>query len=291
MSKENFRPYWLLIFFSLFLWGCDQKPAPEMQTGRFSVESHDGNTIFYEVAGKGDPALVFVHCWTCNGTFWDDQFETFARQHRVVRLDLVGHGESGKQREKYTMQAFGADVAAVVNALKLDKVVLIGHSMGGPVSVEAEKQLGDRVIGIIGVDTFFTGFPYPITDEEIAAFIQPFKDDFVKTGEGMIGQMLPPEPSPALVERIKSVVLKADQRMAVSAIHEIFDWNRTIGPASLQALGERLKNINGEPMGESIEKHASVTIIPGTGHFVQMEKPAEFNRALMKMVSEFKTSN
>jgi pimeloyl-ACP methyl ester carboxylesterase len=77
---------------------------------------------------------VFVHCWACDRTYWREQVDVFAADHQVVTLDLAGHGESGAGRETWTVKGLAGDVQAVVEALDLERVILIGHSMGGPVS-------------------------------------------------------------------------------------------------------------------------------------------------------------
>lgn len=59
------------------------------------VRSADGLPVRYEVLGDGTPALVFVHGWSCDRRYWDGQVGYFADRHRVVAIDLAGHGESG----------------------------------------------------------------------------------------------------------------------------------------------------------------------------------------------------
>lgn len=110
------------------------------------VESVDNTSIKYTIKGSGDITIVFVHCWTCNRTFWNSQIDYFSQQYQTIALDLAGHGESNSGREKYTIKAFGQDVVSVVDKVGAKKVILVGHSMGGPVSIEAAKILGDRVI-------------------------------------------------------------------------------------------------------------------------------------------------
>ena len=118
------------------------------------VQSADGVPIHYDVQGNGPPALLFVHGWCCDHHVWDGQVDHFAPHYTVVRPDLAGHGASGRDRAHWTMEAFGGDVAAVVEQLGLDQVVLIGHSMGGAVIVEAARRLPDAVIGLVGADTW-----------------------------------------------------------------------------------------------------------------------------------------
>ena len=117
------------------------------------VSSKDGTPISYEVYGSGEPTLVFVHGWSCDGRYWQAQVPHFSKDHRVVVIDLAGHGHSGMGRSKYTMKDFGEDVRAVVEAVGSRDVILIGHSMGGTAAAEAARLMPDRVIGIIGIDT------------------------------------------------------------------------------------------------------------------------------------------
>lgn len=285
MTWKQTRPFALpLLLLILAIGGCATKPGADRHIAR----SADGLPIHYEVAGQGETTLLFVHCWTCNRGFWDAQFYAFADRYRVVRLDLAGHGESGHGRAHNTMARFGADVAAVADDLGLRRIVLVGHSMGGPVSVEAAKLLGERVIGVVGVDTFHTGFPYPSEDAAIAAFAKPFEQDFDAAATGMVRSMFPPGTDPSLVERVVRVIAAADRAMAIEALYDIFDWTRREVPQALDALGPRLRNINGDPVGGGGKAlHDSVVLVPGSGHFVQLEKPAEFNRILADLVAGF----
>src|SRR4051812_30350528 len=95
-----------------------------------TVLSSDGVRIAYESAGRGDTALVFVHGWACDRTYWAAQMPEFSKTYRVVAIDLAGYGESGRNRTDVSFQAFGQDVAAVIDALKLRNVIVVGHSAG-----------------------------------------------------------------------------------------------------------------------------------------------------------------
>ncbi len=194
MKSTNYNKWMacLAMMVILTLAGCAATVQDYKRPIRATAESADGSLIVYGVRGQGEPTIVFVHCWTCNHTFWDAQVDYFSQHHQVIWLDLAGHGESGSHRQRYTMQAFGQDVAAVVKQVGARKVILVGHSMGGPVVVEAAKQLGDRVVGIVGVDTFYTPFEYPASQEAIAAFVKPFETDFHGTSDKMLHPMFTP---------------------------------------------------------------------------------------------------
>ncbi len=71
-----------------------------------AVTSADGVRVAYEVRGTGTPALVFIHGWSCDRSYWAGQLETFSREFQVVAIDLAGHGESGFGRQPWTIGAF-----------------------------------------------------------------------------------------------------------------------------------------------------------------------------------------
>jgi pimeloyl-ACP methyl ester carboxylesterase len=185
------------------------------------------------------------------------------------------------------MAAFGADVAAVVNAVGAEKVVLVGHSMGGPVSVEAANLLGDKVIGIVGVDTFYTPFVYPNTEEKIEEFVKPFKGDFAGTSEKLVRSMFIQDVDPAVVETWVQEFSGANQQMGVSAMYDIFRWNAKNVPGTLDKYEKKLRNINAAPRGDEIPMHKSVVLVNNVGHFVAQVRPYRFNNVLDRIIAEF----
>lgn len=280
--------YFSLVLSALLLTGCETLFGPAMDGTVRTVKSADEVQISYAVSGKGDTALVFVHCWTCDHSFWDQQVSHFTADNTVVWIDLAGHGLSGHGRKNYTMEAFGGDVASVVKHLNLKKVVLIDHSMGGPVSVEAEKQLGNRVIGVVGVDTFFTPFKFPKDKKGIRKFVKPFEDNYKQTSENMIRSMFPAGTDKTLIEHTVKIMTSANKNMGVSAMHNLFNWSAKHNPAVLNALGKKLRNINADPQGTNKPLHDSVVLVNGVGHFIPQENPAKFNQVLGNVVKRFK---
>src|SRR6187401_2757685 len=117
-----------------------------------TVSSADGAAIRYDSDGTGTPELVLVHCWSCDRHVWDGVAPRFSKSYRVVTLDLAGHGESGRKRKEWTIEAYAEDVKAVVEGLGIKRAILIGHSMGALVALEAAKRLPGRVVGIVPVD-------------------------------------------------------------------------------------------------------------------------------------------
>ena len=188
--------------------------------GRFAT-SPDGVPIAYDDAGAGSPALVFVHGWSCDRSYWRYQRPVFEASHRVVAIDLAGHGDSGVGRSSWTMPAFGADVAAVVDRLGLEDAVLVGHSMGGDVIVEAALILGTRVAGLVWVDVYEA---LDTADDErgLEAFLGPFRDDFVTRTRAFVREELFDATSdPALAEWVASDMASAPPGIALDAIRHL----------------------------------------------------------------------
>ena len=112
----------------------------------------EGVRLCYQEAGAGDPALVFIHGWCCDHSYFSPQFEHFAARHRVVALDQRGFGQSDKPEQDYTIEAFASDVAWLCQELALGPAVLVGHSMGGAIALATAAQHPDVVHAAVLVD-------------------------------------------------------------------------------------------------------------------------------------------
>ena len=142
----------------------------------------DGVEIAYATHGAGAgeaPAVVLVHGWAGNRTYWDHQVDYLAERNFVIAVDLGGHGASGLGRDEWNMAAFGDDVLAVVDDVGPQRFALVGHSMGGDAIVHAARRLGDRVVGLVWVDVFRSFGNEPVSShEQVEAFVAPFRADF-----------------------------------------------------------------------------------------------------------------
>ena len=103
-------------------------------------------------AGDGAPPIVFVHGFLCRLQDWRHQLTHFAEGHTVVACDLRGHGESPRGEAPMTIETVGGDVARMLGEEDLTGAILIGHSMGCRVVMEAWRQAKHRVAGLVLVD-------------------------------------------------------------------------------------------------------------------------------------------
>ncbi len=250
--------------------------------------SKDGTKIVYSVYGKGEPALVFIHGWCGSRAIWDKQVPYFAKKYRVITLDLAGHGASGRNRQEYTQEAFGEDVAAVVEAAKADKLILIGHSMSGTIILEANKLIKDKVIGLVAVDTL-ENFEYVATPEDRIKYIEPLKEDFVKNSGPFMREMFTKDADPKLVETVVRNVARSDPKIAVNVIEHYFD---TPVIPLLADVDVPLWCLNADLWPDYPEinikylKSYHLRVMPGLDHFLMVEAPDEFNRQLDDIIKQ-----
>jgi pimeloyl-ACP methyl ester carboxylesterase len=252
----------------------------------FTVASADGVPIAYEVHGTAAPALVLVHGWSCDRSYWKEQVDELSPQFQLVLIDLAGHGASGQGRKSYTIESFGDDVAAVVEKLDLKDVVLVGHSMGGDVIVAAAKRLRGRVSGLVWVDDY-KSLEQPSSDEQVQAFVGKFRKDFRRTTDSFVRGMFGGNADPKLVDRVAKDMASAPPAVALSALESSFTYARTVS-ASLDELKLPVAAINSdkEPTDyDSLGKHGvKARVLPDVGHFIPLEDPPRFNRTLSLVV-------
>jgi pimeloyl-ACP methyl ester carboxylesterase len=244
--------------------------------------SDDCVPIHFDLYEGGAPALIFVHGWCCDRHYWDAQVAAFSPRYTVVCLDLAGHGDSGRGRSRWSAGAFGEDVAAVVRHLGLGQVVLVGHSMGGPVIVEAARRIPDIVIGAIGADTWGLGR----SQQAIAQFLAPFRADFPAAMDKFVRASFSDGPDPKLVERVVTGMSAASPEIAISAISEIGGNDRALRQGLCEVAIPKIA-INATPRLSAAEAlDLGIDLIPmtGVGHFLMMEDAQTFNRLLAQAV-------
>ena len=247
------------------------------------ARSSDGVEIEYETHGTGD-AIVLVHGWAGNRTYWHHQVEYLASRSQIITIDLGGHGESGLGRADWNLPAFGDDVVAVVDEVGVDNAVLVGHSMGGDAVVFAAQQLGDRVAGLVWVDAFRSlGDEPESSPEQIDGFLAPFRADFAAAVTQFVRNMFPVTADADLVERVAAEMATAHQDATLGSLGYALNREPPI-LAALAQISAPIAAINPDiaPTDiESLRRHnVEPTVLTRVGHFLMMEDPEQFNAAL-----------
>lgn len=258
-------------------------PRDDGTTASSIALSSDGVPIRYEVRGAGMPALVLVHGWACDRSNWAGQLGALSQRHAVVTLDLGGHGDSGRNRRDWSIDSFGADVAAVVDALHPDAVVLIGHSMGGDVILRAARRLPGRVAALVMADTY-KQIGSARSDAEIEEFLDRFRPDFAAATERFVRGMFGEAADATLVDRVARDMAASPPEIALGALRSSLRHAREV-PGLLAELALPVTAINPDNAPTDVASLAAhgvrLVVMENVGHFVMMEDAERFNRLLL----------
>jgi pimeloyl-ACP methyl ester carboxylesterase len=241
--------------------------------------------VQFRVYGSGEPALVFIHGWSCDSNYWRAQIPEFKKKYTLVTVDLAGHGGTDGNRTDWSMARFGQDVATALAAIPNTRLVLVGHSMGGPVAIEAARLMKNRVIGIIGVDTFKTiGAPVP-SQAQVDAIVKPFEADFIGHTRALVSEhFFAPGADPALAGKIAYDMSLSPPRVGIPAMRALLEYDFKEPLEDVKVPIVAINSDLGEPVNEArirkvLPKFRAVTL-SGDGHFLMMEDPRRFNPAL-----------
>jgi pimeloyl-ACP methyl ester carboxylesterase len=255
------------------------------------VSSADGTPIAYEVHGTGEPTVILVHGWSCDARYWREQLTDLAARHRVVTVDLAGHGHSGMGRETSTMRAFGEDVRAVADTVGGDQLILVGHSMGGLVVAEAARLMPDRVLGLIGVDALHN-LDFPVTEEHAEQMIAPLEADFRDAAWQFAAAMIRPDTDADLAAWIPADMAAAPPHVAVSSMREyLAQWISGDGPVLFTELPLPVVAVCADVWPVDAEANRrymhsfEAIVLEGTDHFLMLGAPAAFNPALADAIA------
>jgi pimeloyl-ACP methyl ester carboxylesterase len=246
-------------------------------------------------AGDGSPALVFVHGFACSHEDWRAQVEHFQRSHEVLACDLRGHGRTPGRPHECSIEHYGGDVAALVNNLEIARALLVGHSMGCRVVLEAARLIPDKVAGIVLVDGSRNATSDPEAAQALArATIE--KLGYANFAEALFRQMFFKRSlqADAIVERAVHSSAEFGPRLwpritrwdagqmdaAFAALHApVLAIQSTTRNAQLQRAP--LKPGDSSPWIDYLrQRGARVEIVPDTGHFTQLEAPEVVNRLI-----------
>lgn len=256
--------------------------------------------IHHVVAGAGSPPLVFVHGLACSHTDWRPQVEHFSARHTTVAVDLPGHGATPATVEQCSMERLGAELATLLRALSLPPAVLVGHSMGCRVVLEAALQVPEHTAGVVLVDG----------SQFAPAAAQAFQTRFA-AGEymalvrGLFTQMFTPRSDAGTVAAALERALALPEDVGQALLLSLVRYDVEKLGATLERLGKALLALQTTVVNAQRERKtlaagqttpyldfvrakvpgARVEVLPGVGHFPQLDAPAETNRALASFIA------
>lgn len=241
-----------------------------------------------------------MHGFACSLDDWQAQIQHFEKTHEVVACDLRAHGRTPGRPEECTIAHYGGDVAALANNLELRNVVLVGHSMGCRVVLEANRLTPERVGGIVLIDGSRSASGDPDAAEKAAraAIDSAGYDAFA---ENLFRQMF--FTASAQAEAIVARTLRQSRDFGPRLWPAMARWDAAEMDAALGAVRAPLLAIQSTTRDAQLRRSplksgqsspyldlirskvpgAQVAVVPDTGHFAQIEAPDEVNR----LIAEF----
>ena len=245
----------------------------------------DGIPLHFTVTGKGPATVIFVHGWTCDETSWSEQVPALAARYRTVTVDLPGHGRSGSPADgKFSMDLFARAVEAVRAEVGAERVVLVGHSMGTPVIVQYARLYPQRVAAMVFVEGVVTLGANLGHKPNTAPIKGP---EGLKIREANTRGMLSAATTPELQRKIIKMMQLAPASTAAGAWEAMYDpaiWKNDVIALPVLAIYAEHSGLASRALMSRHYPRLEYTEIPGTGHFLMLEKPAEFNRLLLEFL-------
>jgi pimeloyl-ACP methyl ester carboxylesterase len=282
-----------ILAISLAIVGCaQQQPPAEIGYAEFGQ-----SRLYYEVAGVGEPTVVLLHGGMLDCTMWDEQFELLARNHRVVRYDASAHGKSALPPEAYLDHL---DLVGLLDELGIERVVLVGLSMGGRIAIDFGLERPDRVEAIVAVGSGLSGYRFegPQMEASTRTMIAAWKSgDFDALVEAFQRSWTDgPHRQP---EHVDPEVRERVRKMARHGAEKTME-GRMLRPPAIDRLDE-LKMPMLVVVGEldmpgileiarllvDANPNAELTTVPEVGHYVNLEAPERFNELLVGYLEGF----
>lgn len=236
--------------------------------------------------GTGGLPVVFLHSLAGNGGQWSLQLDHLRRRRRAVALDFRGHGGSDPaENGDYSISGLVQDVEATADQLALRRFVLVGHSLGASVAIEYAGRHPERVAGLLLADP--NGDQTRVPREQVEPFLASIRED----------------PLRELDSYYRQLVVTGDRDAGRWVLEDLQDTHEEAIPGALQGALEHsplpalarypgpklsvISEMNDLPYSlHRLIPDLPVRLMPGTGHWLMMDRPEDFNHLLDAFLAE-----
>lgn len=264
----------------------EMSPKMNQAAEKFWINGATGK-LFVDRGGVGDLPVLMVHSLAGNTTQWQAQLDHLRKTHLAIAFDMRGHGQSDPARDHdYSLEAMAQDLATVVDSLGLKKFILVGHSYGGGVVAVYAGQHPEKVTGLLFVDPIgdLRSIPKAALDEWMSGFRSDTYAEAVETHWRRILLNADSAVTKAVIGSLK----KTPKEVVVGALESTL----TFAPAAAlkNYLGPMQTIVSGLPDNPMALHHAIPNLprvtLEGTSHWLQMDRPEEFNRFMEEFLSK-----
>jgi pimeloyl-ACP methyl ester carboxylesterase len=250
----------------------------------------DTTKIHYVSEGKGKNAIVLVHGWGGNLTLWHDHIAELSKRARVIAIDLPGQGMSDKPEMKYDMDLFAAAIDAVMKDAGVERAVLVGHSMGTPVARQFYRKYPQKTLAIVIVDGGLRPFG---TKEQREQFMAPLRGPNYKEAGAQMFAAMTATLSAADKERVKTSAWSTPQHVLVSAMEamaeeSLYGTDKINVPVLAILAKSPFWPPDTEQFFRSLAPDLEYQMWDGVSHFLFLDKPKEFNAAVIAFIDKKK---
>ena len=250
----------------------------------------DGAKVHYTDYGTGEKALLLVHGWACDETFWAGQAVALAAKYHVITIDLPGHGESDKPHISYTMDLYARAIDAVLRDAKVKTAVFVGHSNGTPVIRQFYRKFPQKTRALVIVDGALRAADKGMMQRFVALLKAPdYEQNAAKLIEGMTSVVQ----DTTLREKIKAAMLRTPQYVAAlefdATLNDALWKPDPIKVPVLMVLAKQpMWSAEYEQFVRGIVPDLDYQIWEGVSHFLMMEQPDRFNAAVINFLEKHK---
>ena len=270
------------------------------QTGNDIRITVNNITVSYNDAGTdGAPAIIFIHGFPFNKSMWNGQIEALKTDYRVISYDVRGHGNSDLGVKDFSIELFGQDLILLMDALKIEKAILCGLSMGGYIALNAIGNYPERFTALVLSDTNCVSDTNESKAKRMETIESIRKDGVEKYADESLKKLFAPESftkNSKDVDKARVMITATSKQSLYNTLHALANRKETcsqlpeINVPVLILVGK--EDIITPPeaaqsMHEKI-KGSFLHIISHAGHLSNMENPLEFNDQLKTFVTGVK---
>ncbi len=251
----------------------------------------DAIRVHYQNYGEGKEAVVFIHGWSCSLKSWKANIQAFTNRSRVIAIDLPGHGESDKPKATYSMDLFARAIDAVLQDAKVERVALVGHSMGTPVIRQFYRKYPNKTLALVIVDGSLRGFG---SREQMMQILEPFRGpNYKEQAERMIGFIAQNVKDKKDLEEIRATMMSTPQHVMVGAFEAMMDetiWkDDKISAPTLAVMAKQPQwNAEYETFVRGLVPGIDYQVWEGVSHFLMMDEPQKFNDTVLAFLKKNK---